>query len=719
MRPVEVDFQVRGIADVQKAFQTVQQAAEKAGRARVQATRRETDTQEKAYQRLVRETTRWEQQRIREAERAEKSRVKSAENENRAIIRTANEAMRAYEKAEQQRLRIRDNSARMAGRIAEREAREEMRAAEKSRHAFSRAIGRGVVGGSRAVASIRGSVVRQMMNVGGGFDIADSVRRRMSESGLAADIANSGFMPEGDKAENRVRRSSSEVLGAARATGVRFGMETPEVLGGLQAFVGKTGDLDAGLKTMEKLASLATATGTSFSDMASAAAEVFNTDTKQSADDLMHTMRQLAGQGKLGAVEIRDEAKRAALITSSAGKFEGDKSSNIAILGALAQEAKARGGAANAAEATTSVARFADDLAKNSDKFAANGIRVKGKGGQLRNAEDVIRDTLTATHGDVSKIGKLFNVRSARAVEGFASIYRSAGGGQAGMAEVNKELERLKNAAMTEAEEKESVARRMEEADKKWEQVMLQLRNAVGDSLLPALIKLIPSVEKAIPQIVDLAQAAGKAATWLADNPFKGAAAVIGVYVGKEIAAAQIGGLIRAAIGGGPTAGGVPVPLPGLAGLAGAALAVGTGMEVVDSAATGAKAGETEADAMFRRIGKLKFGLADKTVSPEEADKQLRKFQASLSYASENSGTAAAALAGVSAPLALVSGGARKDIAAYNKNAQLADHAEDLQRAFKSLRQEIDGASKSLQKIHNSTPPAADPNSPNRNSGAL
>ena len=74
-------------------------------------------------------------------------------------------------------------------------------------------------------------------------------------------------------------------------------------------------------------------------------------------------------QGKLGAVEVKDMAVQMAKLASRATEFGGKSDDTIAALGAIAQEARAKGGAANASRVPNAprspVRRLSSSFAKS------------------------------------------------------------------------------------------------------------------------------------------------------------------------------------------------------------------------------------------------------------------------------------------------------------------------------------------------------------------
>ena len=545
--PVQINFAVGGIRDVQSAFRSVEQSLVRLERSDTTSVKRATSTREKEYAKVAKTAERWTREAIRDAEKAEREKTRAVERGTKEQLSAQQKAQRVIAQGLRDGVRDFEKAEREKTRLAEQHARQ--------RERFASAMGRGINSGTRNAMHGVSGLASATLGIFGGFAVDDSVRNAAKNRGTAADIANAGYDPNSGNAFNRTKQSSASINAVASSVATREGMETGDVLGGLGKFVGLTGDLDMGMKSLSKIGELATATGSNFEDLASAAAEVFNSDTKQSMEDMMLTLRAIAGQGKIGAVEIKDMATQAAKVTASAGKFEGNKADNVVTLSAMAQEAKLRGGAANATEAMTSVARFSDDVAGHRDKFAALGIATKS-GGVLRGPEALIKDTLKATKGDVSAITGLFGVRSARSVQGFAEVYRNAGGGSSdpkkqadAMKAVEDEFKRLKDAMLTEEQVAAAASARRAEADVQFASAMNELKDAVGGQLLPVFLEMVPALRDAIPKIKEIAEAAGHLIEWFLGNPFEGLGSIVALSIGEQIAAAKIGEMIGSAIG--------------------------------------------------------------------------------------------------------------------------------------------------------------------------
>lgn len=679
--PIYIDFLARGLSDVQRAFRTVEQAIVQSERAQSRAVETGARARLRALSSTTREHAKSAQSGSREAERAAKAESKAAEKAAREKIAAYKRADREIARAQAQAVRDFERSEREKNQAAARWVREREReeAASAKRIAARRErFGRTVVGAGSAIGRAVGvgaNLARTVAGLGGGFSLADAVQDRARAQGSAADIANSGYIPNADNPANRVRRSSGEILSAATAAGTPMGYSQQETLGGLGAFVGKAGDLSMGMKLMPQLAELARATGSEFEDLANAAGDVFNSDTTQSAEQLMEALRGVAGMGKVGNIEIKDVANQAAKATASASMFEGDRASNISTLFAMGQEARARGGATSATEAMTSVARFGSDVAKGTAKFGALGIKTKGAGGVLRGPEDIIKDSLRATKGDVSKLSGLFGERSVRGVLGFADIYRKAGGGKgdakaeaSAIAEVEKEFKRLKEAQISEREQRESAALRMREADMQMTQVVLQMKEAFAKELLPTILQVAPEFIKLVPLMALFAKSAGEVASWLASHPFES--------LGIGILAA-----ITAALGGGVV-------------IQSAAIAVALGKIAIDKtyddenrSREKVRNDETEATGLSNKIRQGR-ATPEEVKRAQELSKTLREDVASQENAAANPGAVKTISRGIGSVFAP---GATKEAA--------ADEAAEQKRAIKSTVDSLTALDAALKKV--------------------
>lgn len=641
MAEARIDFRVGGIAEVAKALATVQQAMDRTERARMGGIARETRTTERAKQSEVRAAEKAE----REIERARARGASSARRERDQISREMEREERSKTASAARWVRQREREEIASAR---RVAAQRRRMAET----LTGAAGRGFRSGVSTVGGVASRAAGVVMGLGGGFSLGDSIERSTRISGTAADIANSGFIPGGQNAANRTKRSTGEIVGAARGAAVQYGLSTESVLGGLQEFVGKSGDLDTGLKTMGQLAELSRATGASFTDVAGAAGDLMSQlgDMPNKSEAVMTIMRGIAAQGKLGAVEMRDLASQMAKLAASAGQFGGNAVDNILKMGMLAQEARAGGGAASATMAATSVTGFVNTLKTPAriSEFKAAGVNLRDDKNLLRDPQEIIIESLKATKGDPERMKKLFaNVMGERAVQGFTNRFNQAGGGAAGEKAVRGRMAELMNGAtMSKADVAKAASDRMREDDAKIARAKEELDQAISRDLVPEFMKLVPVIKDTtpafislmrdgVPAFVQLIKSVSELATslsessigkMLAQHPI---GAIIAAFLIKDLASAGIGIAVKAALttlmsGGGVASGaagaagglGKSVPLLAAGAAAGASVygAVGT----YDQAGQDVAAGGAEATGAVASLGAMSKKIRSGQATPEE-----------------------------------------------------------------------------------------------------
>lgn len=364
-------------------------------------------------------------------------------------------------------------------------------------------------------------------------DLGGMVASRVEAEKMATAISSGGYMPQ-EPGPNEKRVDPRELMKQATEEGNRVAMAPTAMLAGLDTFVGLTGDLSTGREIMTDLAKLARATGSSFDDIMAAAGNAANQFDGMAgkADLIRATLAATAGQGKLGAVEIKDMAVQMAAVAAAATRFSGDAKDNVILMGAIAQEARYRGGAKSAPQAATIVGSFANTFTKAArvKAFQAEGIDVFDTAGKVRNPEEIILEALDKTGGDNVRMGKMFMDSNARkAVLGFESVYRDAGGGKSGLEAVVKEFDRLKKGVMASREINDSFAASMQTTEAKAQLFQNKLNEVVAtmaDRVLPKLLEMQPLAERLMRAVAGLVE-------WAVDNPFKAVATALAASIGK------------------------------------------------------------------------------------------------------------------------------------------------------------------------------------------
>lgn len=478
-------------------------------------------------------TVKEEQKRARETEKAQRNFERGQERYFARLARYAENARRKEELEEK-----RSNQRREA----------EAKRTAAAREHFTNRFGGKLAGSIGRTIGFAGSVAAGITALGGGFGVVDATQDAVQNSAKARTIAlNAG----GDK---------DAILSQAKGIATSEGFKTSEVLGGLDAFISKTGRLDKASEVMGRLAKLANATGASFEDLSQAAGLAFNADKLQSAEDLMLTMRVIAAQGEKGALDIRELAKSLPRITATAQHFKGDRQTNTAYLGALAQLSMQAGTATTADEATMSVSSLAKDIGGNAKEFKALGINPFDKDNKLIDPSTTIEKAIVATQGNSGQLQKLFGARSFRAIEGINNTYVNTRSKALAEGKSNKEASQLgvdafrnqikefTDAVLTAEQVERRSAERKQEADKKLTAVFERLKIAVGEKVLPKFEQLLPVLEKWVDKVPGFIESFTKAAEWVTENPLKAALVGLGALVTKSVAEAFAPQIISAAL---------------------------------------------------------------------------------------------------------------------------------------------------------------------------
>lgn len=374
----------------------------------------------------------------------------------------------------------------------------------------------------------------------------------MLQSGIelqksSVQLSNQGFQENkvGTGSSRGERVDSGQLQKEFQATAKQYGFDPNEVARAATKFVDLTGDLKGARAAMGDLAQLSNATSSDLTDMASAAGSVsvqleraMGNDMQGRTKALGSIMRIFAGQGKEGAVEIKDFAAQMAKVATITNRFGGDRESIFSMVGVLAQESRKAGGSASASQAATSVSRFAQYVgSKNGSKeFAKMGVNVFTDDSKrfLRNPKEIILEALSHTEGNSVKMGSLFkNVMAGRAIAGFTDVYNTArgkgGSNQQGLDAVIEEFGNLEKATMTAAEVEKDNAKVMETTAKKAQVFQDQLQEMVSS----LATKVMPEVEKLGPMVLRMVDAMASLTGWLAENPLRAIPIALGVAITK------------------------------------------------------------------------------------------------------------------------------------------------------------------------------------------
>lgn len=466
---------------------------------------------------------------------------------------------------------------RNAANISSREKLDRERRTMKEQQRLANESGMMNYFGGRAMMSSAGrtfgGIARGALRVGGSiasgmgidFDLSSSVRRNVERQRMAVDLSNSAFQP-GAKGAAGQRQDPEQLAKEARELGNLAKVDPTKVLSGFQKFTEVSGDLATARESMKDLVFLSQATGSQIDHVAEAAGNVNAQlgEIPNKGQVMLAVMRAVAGQGKLGAIELKDQAKQMAALAAQAGRFGGDKANTIITMGILAQAARQHGTAKSASEASFAVSSFSSTFAKDArlKQMLARGINPMGANNMIKDPFDLIKQMLVATHGDPRQMNKMvMDARANKVILPFQTIFNETKGGtKEKIAAVDKEINRLRITMGTD-EIADSARARMntDEANAQ------AFQNQIDEVTRGLQTKLAPALQALAPHILSVAQGFGKLVEWAAGSPWEAASAALAISVTK----AGMGEVIARALTGSLGSGG------GVAGAAGAGMRLG------------------------------------------------------------------------------------------------------------------------------------------------
>lgn len=532
------------------------------------------------YERAGRAAGRRLSEEERGARRVAQTRERADRDEQRRANRAAHEQTRRQERAAAQEVRQQDRVARERERreeqsrahvakikdryFAEEQRKEEQatRATERRRRDAIKAMASDAFSTAAAVGKAATRLAGQVAGgMGFSMDIGGAAGRNVLLEKRAIDIANQSTQGTAADRDALVKKLQE----SARATALKYRLDPNALLEGLGKFQATTGKLDVGMALNEKVARLGKAyTGGDVEGLLASAGEIASNlegslNAEERAQRTYDVLRGIVAQGAEGSIEASQMAPQLAKMAAQAPAFQGDVAQNILKMTALGQVARGMGGASSAAEAATAVTGFVNTLRTPARRkqFKGMDIDIEGAGGRFLDPFEIIKKSLEKTKGDPEAMKKLFaNVLGAKGVEGLASTYRTAGGGQAGLEAVDKLLARF-SGQVSEGDIDERLKRSMgtkASVGQDWQNRFDALVSSMMDKLIPSLEKLAPEVEKVVKAFADVV-------AWAAENPGKAITAAILASIGKAAIGAAISSALKKLLeggggGGGPGGGG-------------------------------------------------------------------------------------------------------------------------------------------------------------------
>lgn len=455
----------------------------------------------------------------------------------RERVRAEKQAMKEVERDLQQHNRNRAAAERENLRIF-RQTQQEM---ERNRAGQARDLSRRDAMIMRAGGAAIGAGMRFASSALHGMGVQTGFQQNLSEAvdrqRLAVSISNQAWIPNGGPAGSSQKVDPKTILSQTQNAAIATGMDTNDMLQGVEKYVSHTGDLQTILHNMQDLAKLSKANGASFMDMATAASEISNEmgDIPNKGKAVFDVMRALAGQGQVTAIELRDQAKSVAMIAAQANFYkidprlaetlkksgvESDTGQRIAVLGGLAQMARSKGGRVTARMAMQSSMAFMRDLANPTEikRFQEQGLGVYADKGHttLRDPVQMLMEAFKVARSDggVNRdvLNRIFTNQQSRAVtnafaQSYNEEYRKAA--EAGITDETLRHKRAMEATVEVFEKLLGTAQSLDENEERFQATLKTadsqakiLNNQIGKvadeiatALLPAVQALVPAMQ--------------------------------------------------------------------------------------------------------------------------------------------------------------------------------------------------------------------------------
>jgi len=588
--PVVIEFLLRGMPAIDRAFKSVEQAAaasdraqtniaQRGARQRQSAVEKEAQAKVRAMMKMDREVKRIHDKLTREAERAAQHELRVEERKEQAIIRAREKRSREVE-------RRNERDARNAQRWAERQLQNEQRAAQRmeqvrqrreqreqhiternadyDRRRFARSMaGHVVSGAARGVSQVAQTTARvggMFAQLGGGFSVADAVQQRGNIEREAALLSNQAFIP------NRTARPGAKaIMAQAKATSAATGMDMQDVIAGTRRFVNLTGNYQAAAANQEFFAKVAKATGAQVTDIAGTAGMLMAQNQGMKPEEMRETLLRVMMQANLGAVGVEDLARVGGKLTKTSANYSGSQTDTQRRLLGLAQVGITTGG--NPAETQTMIAKLSSDAIKNrknlESMMKAGGVTEKTfdeKGRIATTPEELLVNALQASGGRTDKLQGVFKERSIKLFQALQPKYfeyeqeakdkgitKDADVRKYARDQTLKYIEGITAKSYGEENLNKDVEEVLASGSEQFEKAMRDLRTEVGEKLIPEFVKLIPTLKELTPMLVEALKVGVPAFIKLLKQVGDFAKAHEGII--KSIAANPVGAIIAANVG--------------------------------------------------------------------------------------------------------------------------------------------------------------------------
>ena len=236
---------------------------------------------------------------------------------------------------------------------------------------------------------------------------------------------------DADITDMQLAKVKSQILEVANSANIR--VDRNDLLGAMKEIIAQTGNLDVAVDNLRNIGLLMRATGAAGSDAGALVANFYEKFQIRDAQAMLNVLDESALLGKAGAFELRNLATEGNSVTAAYAGTGRVGPTAVREMNAMLQIIRRT--TPSAAEASTAFERLLSTLTieKVSDLQQA-GIQIwdieKLKEGVKisRPIPSILKDILTATNGDVEILGKIFDIRSMRAVRAFMLEFNANNG---------------------------------------------------------------------------------------------------------------------------------------------------------------------------------------------------------------------------------------------------------------------------------------------------
>ena len=481
MTEVKYTFSASNASDVVAAFKSIGAAAESAA-----ASAKKLGTASRSASAKTVAGSKRAKQAMSFEERARRRQLSQ-------INRLRDQSIRSARKEASARKRIADKSARDEIKAADKAARKRVKIAKRAQEKIS-------AGRRRMMRQIgRRALTAGILGVGAGMAAAarlgsSAVREGVGLRDQATQLAIKGQTGGGP------RVSGAEILRGAQQTALNVpGAKAADVMEGMGAFVQKVGRVDVATKFKDLMATMSMATGAKIKDVGSAMADLYQKFDIKTPQQMAKVMAQLAVQGKKGAFELSDMAKRLPRMAAAARSFGLRGPESVGVLGGLVQ--MVRQGAGSGAQAATFTENMLRQIERKSGKIESiTGRKVFTKGGDPRDIQNTIASMMEAagTPGAGGTPPGLkafnFNKRAEAALKPFFIIWKDAYKETGNAAEATKRLKEEMQKAIKAPGALKEIMEDAKTASKTTKSIQTaaweNIRSSVNKELMPAFASL-------------------------------------------------------------------------------------------------------------------------------------------------------------------------------------------------------------------------------------